>query len=161
MEKKWFIGIDISKKTLDVVLYNSQKKHSDETNYRKFSNDEEGYKELLSWCRSKYISCSQLVVGMENTGVYGFDLRLFLENKKIDYCAFMPLDLKHSMGLIRGKNDKVDAERIAYYTYLHREELSYSASPSFKAICLYSDVCDENLADRLLHSQATTHLFFF
>lgn len=65
MEKKWFIGIDISKKTLDVVLYNSQKKHSDETNYRKFSNDEEGYKELLSWCRSKYISCSQLVVGME------------------------------------------------------------------------------------------------
>lgn len=126
MEKKWFIGIDISKKTLDVVLYNSQKKHSDETNYRKFSNDEEGYKELLSWCRSKYISCSQLVVGMENTGVYGFDLRLFLENKKIDYCAFMPLDLKHSMGLIRGKNDKVDAERIAYYTYLHREELSYS-----------------------------------
>lgn len=126
MEKKWFIGIDISKKTLDVVLYNSQKKHSDETNYRKFSNNEEGYKDLLSWCRSKHISCSQLVVGMENTGVYGFDLRLFLEGKKIDYCAFMPLDLKHSMGLIRGKNDKVDAERIAYYTYLHREELSYS-----------------------------------
>lgn len=58
--------------------------------------------------------------------MYGFDLRLFLESKKIDYCAFMPLDLKHSMGLIRGKNDKVDAERIAYYTYLHREELSYS-----------------------------------
>lgn len=126
MKKKWFIGIDISKKTLDVVLYNSTKKHSDETNYRKISNDEKGYKELLSWCRSKGIVCAQLVVGMENTGVYGFDLRLFLENKKIDYCAFMPLDLKHSMGLVRGKNDKVDAERIAYYTYLHREELSYS-----------------------------------
>lgn len=126
MEKKWFIGIDISKKTLDVVLYSSTKKHSDDTNYLKVSNNEEGYKELLSWCRGKGLCSARLVIGMENTGVYGFDLRLFLESKKIDYCAFMPLDTKRSMGLVRGKNDRVDAERIAYYTYLHREELSYS-----------------------------------
>ena len=49
MEKKWFIGIDISKKTLDVVIYVPTKKHADETNYERFLNKEEGYKSLLCW----------------------------------------------------------------------------------------------------------------
>lgn len=126
MKKKWFIGIDISKKTLDVVIYEACKKHSDETNYRKVSNSEEGYKELLQWFKSKRMSLASVVVGMEHTGAYGFDLRLFLESHEIDYCAFMPLALKYSLGLSRGKNDKVDAERIAAYTYDQREKLVYS-----------------------------------
>ena len=126
MKKKWFIGIDISKKTLDVVIYEACKKRSDETNYRKVSNSEEGYKELLQWFKSKRMPLASVVVGMEHTGAYGFDLRLFLESHEIDYCAFMPLALKYSLGLSRGKNDKVDAERIAAYTYDQREKLVYS-----------------------------------
>lgn len=126
MEKKWFIGIDISKKTLDVVLYSPSKRHSDEETYLKVSNDSAGFNEIFSWLKKKRITSRDLVIGMENTGIYGFDLRLYLESKQVDYCAFMPLDLKHSLGLIRGKNDKVDAERIAYYTWLHRDELHYS-----------------------------------
>lgn len=50
----------------------------------------------------------------------------FLEAASIDYCSFNPLHLKRSLGLVRGKNDRVDAERIAYFAYLHRDELSYS-----------------------------------
>lgn len=126
MKKKWFIGIDISKKTLDVVIYDKCKKHSDETNYRKVPNSEKGYRELLSWFKSKRMSPASMVIGMEHTGGYGFDLRLFLEGHEIDYCAFMPLALKYSLGLSRGKNDKVDAERIAAYTYDQREKLVFS-----------------------------------
>lgn len=126
MEKKHFIGIDISKKTLDVVIYASNKKHSDATNYKCVSNDTKGFNTLLSCWKKKKMSRKQVVVGMENTGVYGFDLRLFLEEKGIDYCCFMPLHLKLSWGLIRGKNDKVDAERIAYYTALHKDDLVFS-----------------------------------
>ena len=40
MEKKWFIGIDISKKTLDVVIYVPTKKHADETNYLRFASED-------------------------------------------------------------------------------------------------------------------------
>lgn len=126
MEKKHFIGIDISKKTLDVVIYASGKKRSDSESYRRLSNDVEGFASLLSWLRERRMPLGQVVIGMENTGVYGFDLRLFLEEKGIDYCCFMPLHLKLSLGLTRGKNDRVDAERIAYYTALHRDELVYS-----------------------------------
>lgn len=42
MEKKWFIGIDISKKTLDVVIYVPTKKHADETNYERFNQQRRG-----------------------------------------------------------------------------------------------------------------------
>ena len=37
MRKKWFIGVDISKKTLDVVIYDSKKKHSDSAMTRRDS----------------------------------------------------------------------------------------------------------------------------
>lgn len=126
MKKKWFIGIDISKKTLDVVLHDSGKKHADSENYRQLTNDNSGYGSLLSWLKKKRISRDDVLLGLEHTGTYSFDLRLFLEANQIDYCAFNPLHLKRSLGLVRGKNDKVDAERIAYFTYLHREELSCS-----------------------------------
>lgn len=126
MKKKWFIGIDVSKKTLDVVIYDSAKRHADSENYKRLSNDKDGYCALLAWFRQKKIGRANAVIGMEHTGAYSFDLRLFLEGRQMDYCAYSPLHLKRSLGLVRGKNDKVDAERIAYYTYLHREELTYS-----------------------------------
>lgn len=126
MKKKWFIGIDISKKTLDVVIYDSSKKHSDSDNYSRLTNDKDGYRTLLSWLKKKRIALDEVLIGLEHTGTYSFDLRLFLENRQMDYCAFTPLHLKRSLGLVRGKNDKVDAERIAYFTYLHREELPCS-----------------------------------
>ena len=85
MRKKWFIGVDISKKTLDVVIYDSKKKHSDSANYLKVSNDEEGFNRMLSWFQGKRMSLSGMVIGMESTGIYGFDLRVFLESKGIDH----------------------------------------------------------------------------
>ena len=69
MEKKWFIGIDISKKTLDVVIYVPTKKHADETNYERFLNKEEGYKSLLCWLKKKNMAKKRLVISMENTGI--------------------------------------------------------------------------------------------
>ena len=94
MEKKWFIGIDISK-NLDVVIYVPTKKHADETNYERFLNKEEGYKSLLCWLKKKNMAKKRLVISMENTGIYSFDLCLFLEAASIDYCSFNPLHLKN------------------------------------------------------------------
>ncbi len=126
MKKKWFIGIDISKKTLDVAIYESTKKKTDEENPIHIDNDERGYKSLLKWFRGKRMPLSTIVICMECTGIYSFDLCVFLEKKKIDYCMENPLNIKRSMGFVRGKSDKVDASRIAYFCYLHREDLTYS-----------------------------------
>lgn len=151
MKKKWFIGIDVSQKTLDVVVYDPSKKHADASSYTQLLNNEEGYSCLLSWLKDKNISKGQTVVCMENTGIYSFDLCLFLESTKIDYCSFNPLHLKRSMGLVRGKNDKVDAERIGYYAYLHRHELVYSKL-SGSTILRLRDLASER--KRLVKQQA-------
>lgn len=126
MEKKWFTGIDISKKTLDVVIYIGNSKRADASNYTRVSNDDLGHKELLDWFKSKKIRLAELVICMEHTGIYGFDICLFLEKHQIDYCMASPLHISRSMGFKRGKNDKIDALRLACYCYTYREALVYS-----------------------------------
>ena len=44
MEKKWFIGIDVSKKTIDVVYYDRKRQKVCEEIHRQFSNDQSGFK---------------------------------------------------------------------------------------------------------------------
>ena len=48
-----------------------------ETNYERFLNKEEGYKSLLCWLKKKNMAKKRLVISMENTGIYSFDLCLF------------------------------------------------------------------------------------
>jgi len=69
MKKKWFIGIDVSKKTLDVVVYDPAKKKADNDSHLLISNDEEGYKSLLKWFKDKKISLPFIVICMEYTGI--------------------------------------------------------------------------------------------
>ena len=125
MEKKWFVGIDVSKKTIDVVYYERKRRKICEEIHRRFSNDQSGFKLMRKWFKECGMKSAELVIGLENTGIYSLDLCLSLESAGIDYCCFNPLHLKRSFGLTRGKNDKVDAWRIAYYCYLHREDLAY------------------------------------
>ena len=43
---------------------------------------------------------------------------------------YSPLHLKRSLGIARGKSDRVDAQRIAHYAFLHRHELKPTQLPS-------------------------------
>ena len=129
MEKKWFVGIDVSKKTLDCAILRLGCKETEAVCFQ-VQNGESGFQNLCTKIKSRKIATSQLVIAMENTGMYCFELCCFLEAASIDYCVFNALHIKLSLGLIRGKNDKVDAIRLACYTRLHREELEFSHLPS-------------------------------
>lgn len=125
MDYKVFMGIDISKRTIDVAL-----KTMDNLSHQQFTNDTKGYKEMLQWISKKVKDKRKhWVFCMEHTGIYGLGLACFLQSKQLDFSVEAPYHIKHSMGLQRGKNDKVDAKRIARYAYLHREELSLSSFP--------------------------------
>jgi len=125
MKKKWFVGIDISKKTLDIAVYDSSKINKDE-NHKQIGNNQAGYKQMMDWFKDKKIRTSQVVICMEHTGIYGFDIRLFLEKKQIDYSMISPLHMNRSMGFVRSKNDKIDSYRLANYCYIYRDNLTYS-----------------------------------
>lgn len=40
------------------------------------------------------------------------------------------MSLKRSLGLTRGKTDKINAQRLAYYAFLHRHALKSTKLPS-------------------------------
>lgn len=128
MKFKWFIGVDISKKTLDITLYDNIliKKSL----YIKVSNDTKGFNKILSWLKKKSITLNSVLICMEHTGVYGIDLAVYLKTKKIAYSMVSPLHIKRSLGLTRGKNDKVDSYQISRFCYLHRDEMKLSELPS-------------------------------
>lgn len=46
---------------------------------------------------------------------YSLSLALYLEERNLHYAMVAPLELKKSLGITRGKNDKVDSARIADY----------------------------------------------
>jgi transposase len=68
-------------------------------------------------------SGSRVMVVMEHTGYYSLRFESFLKRLSVEYCKISALEIKKSLGMIRGKNDKIDAERIAGYGWLRRDTL--------------------------------------
>ncbi|MDR0697604.1 MAG: transposase, partial [Tannerella sp.] len=128
MEKKWYVGIDISKETLDVAVFDIGNSRSNE-NYLKVGNDVSGFKVMHQWFKGRGINFADIVLCMEYTGIYGYNIRKVLERTAIDYCMETPVRIKKSLGLARGKSDRIDAFRIAWYCYVHREFLRLSRLP--------------------------------
>ena len=54
---------------------------------------------------------------MENTGMYSLELNCFLHEKGIWQSLENALQIKRSMGVLRGKTDKADCRTIAMYAY--------------------------------------------
>lgn len=127
MELNHYLGIDISKKTLDAALIIKEGEVLGQT---KVANDKRGFKELASWMRRLKVSQDGVLVCAEHTGIYGYDLQVWLDDKRIRFSFVPALEIKRSLGIRRGKNDSVDAVRIAEYAYLRRESISLSHKPS-------------------------------
>lgn len=117
----FFIGIDVSKATLDfaVVVTNKLLFHYHSTNDK--CGIEAFVKQLKAGCPGADFSNS--LYCMEHTGIYNNHLLNFLHSKKAKIWLEHPIHIKESLGMIRGKNDKVDAQRIATYAYKNRDEV--------------------------------------
>ena len=126
MEKDHYIGVDISKRTIDVAIYVKNQAKKGTFPHETFTNSEEGFKDMKRWLRKQKVVLLKSLFCMEATGNYTYELCLFLEQQSVDYSIQSPLHLKRSFGLTHGKNDKVDASRIAYYAYLHRDDIKLS-----------------------------------
>lgn len=108
--KKWdfILGVDVSKLTLDI--------HCGELNeHVQIANGSEGFKGFKKWVKERGINLARALVVMEYTGGYEYKLMQFCESLSIPYTRIPGFAIKHSLGITRGKNDKVDAKRIATY----------------------------------------------
>lgn len=102
-----FIGIDVSKSTLDVIILNSE--NPDDSKYYKIDNQRKAIRALLKKLPSSILVC------FEHTGNYGLNLKYELLDKQLDFWIENPLLIKRFKGFKRGKNDKADARDIAEY----------------------------------------------
>jgi len=118
------LGIDVSKKTLDAYLHVADAHHQ-------FDNNLEGFMAMINWARKTgSVKLNELLICFEHTGIYGMQLAAYLEKKNIFYCMVPALEIKRSLGMVRGKNDKVDARRIAQYAHLRRDTIKQTKLPS-------------------------------
>jgi transposase len=103
-------GVDVSKKTIDIThAINQQFTH------QQFSNDEFGMEQLMDWIKEFQLDFETTLFCMEVTGLYCFTLTHFLASHSIDTWIEHAAQIKKATALARGKNDKVDSQRIAVY----------------------------------------------
>jgi transposase len=119
METLYFLGIDISKKKLDTAL-TADGKHFHEV---QIENRSQSLVSFFKDLKKQLSSLDRLVICIEHTGIYGQPLLDVAVKLKLKISVESALHIKQSQGLIRGKNDTVDARRIAVYAFKNKEGL--------------------------------------
>lgn len=120
MQQTLIIGVDISKSTLDICTRPSGQA-------QRINNDVAGFKQWYRQVKCLCLNQQTILVVMEHTGHYSFRFEKFLRSKGIGYCKIPALQIKRSLGVTRGKTDRLDAARIAEYGWLRRDILTADA----------------------------------
>jgi len=120
MESELFMGCDISQDSFNFCLRNKAENLFE-------GQIENSTKAIKAWVtqlkKDHRVDLSKVIFCMEHTGVYGAILLRVLANQSLTICVVSAMDIKLSVGLQRGKNDKVDAQRIAYYAMSKSDQL--------------------------------------
>ena len=127
----YYIGIDVSKKTLDVSIL-SEDANATKTVHYKIENTEKSISQFVKKILSGY-ELKQILFCFEDTGIYSFPLSYYLSNNELSYWKVPSLEIKRSKGISRGKDDKIDSKDIAFYAHRHLDKFRPS-SMSSKAI---------------------------
>lgn len=108
-EATCYIGVDISKKTLDVATY-------PEGELKQLTNDLNGYKALFHW----FNDLNAVSIVFESTGIYHQSLQHYLDAQSVPFSLVNPRQTKHfgdAMGKL-AKTDKADALMLAKFASL-------------------------------------------
>lgn len=109
MQNQTIAGIDVSNLTLDICILKNGKHQSFIIN-----NQVKDIRKFFGTYKNE-----QILIAMENTGRYNWPLYEVLSTLQHKVYVISPLHIKKSAGLIRGKNDKIDALRIAWFIEKH------------------------------------------
>lgn len=122
------IGVDVSKSVIDVSY---KKDSNNESVYLgRYSNNEAGFdnckqslRELTTVNEDTWFLC------FENTGVYSKKLLQWSIQNNILCKEEDPIRISRSLGIRRGKSDKIDSKAITQYAYEKQDSLTPSSLP--------------------------------
>jgi transposase len=125
----WYLGVDVSKNTLDITLLQGSKK----LDYRQIENTIGAISQYLKVLKQEFgCKFKESLVCMEYTGIYNNLLLQVGHKKGLPIWLESAMQIKQSTGVSRIKNDKVDSEKIAVYAYRFKDKarLWSHASPT-------------------------------
>lgn len=125
-----WIGIDVSSATLDIALLDGKGAQLESA---QISNDRKAVTKLMGQWRKRHgVEPSKSLICLEATGHYTLMmLNLIVEQQWPAWLAH-PNDIQQSMGIKRGKSDKVDALRIAQYARTFHEKARLFTAQNLK-----------------------------
>lgn len=131
MNYELFVGIDISKLTIDAVAFTPETFKA--PTHCVFNNNYEGFTEMLEWLAEYGITYDKILFCCEHTGIYICPITAFMDVKGLSLWVENGLHIKRSIGIKRGKSDKADALSIANYAFSNRFNARIYHFPSVTA----------------------------
>lgn len=120
MDFIYFIGVDVSKEKLDIAVY----RLTELLFHKQISNDVKDIRRFIKeLCKLDGFRLSEAVFCMEFTGIYNNHFVYELVKTKANVWLEPASRIRNSLGLVRGKNDKLDAIRIGRYAYKNCDEV--------------------------------------
>lgn len=117
---KFYVGIDVSKLWLDIAIYQPS---IGIISRKQIANTAKEIRQFLKGVVAEQKSSQKdFLFCLENTGKY---CHTFLKTSTLlQFKVWMelPIQIKRSQGLVRGKTDQLDAERIAEYAYRFQDK---------------------------------------
>ncbi|GGH08145.1 transposase [Mucilaginibacter phyllosphaerae] len=116
----YFIGIDVSRNTLDYAVIQDKQLLF----HREALNEADNITAFLQELKTlPKFTMSKAVFCMEHTGIYCNHVLNAIKKVKGNVALENALQIRNSLGVIRGKYDKIDAIRIAQYASKNRDDL--------------------------------------
>ncbi|MGN1152760.1 MAG: IS110 family transposase [Candidatus Gastranaerophilaceae bacterium] len=152
--RKLCVGIDIAKSKFDVMYTTDGENYF---GYSTFPNDKKGIKKFAKQSEKflKQENCERIHFCMEATGIYHCELCEYLQNSAHIVSVVNPVRTKSfakSLQL-RTKNDKVDSQMIAHYTFLHNPQQTPKVSKElqhFRRLVKFKETLVDDRAKELV-----------
>jgi transposase len=126
MQIKHFIGIDVSKDTLDLSVVVEGKN----LQYYCIKNSIREIKSTVNRIMKAFrATVDDTVFCMEHTGLYNRPIVKWLHNNQGKMWLESGVHIRRTLGLVRGKNDKIDSSRIAMFAYTNRHQIKLWTPP--------------------------------
>ena len=149
-----YIGIDVSKAKLDFALLDG---HGALLAQAEVKNTSAGVNALLNrWERQVGIERKACLACLEPTGHYSDNVLTTLVGQEVPTWVAHPMDIRQRMGLVRGKNDRIDAVRIADYAMRYQDKKRQASSTTLAMLELKQLMA---FRDRLVVDSAKHHVY--
>lgn len=114
----------MSKETFNYHVYNIDIEGACNNTLKDIGKLLKTLKKKLGVCLEDCLFC------FEHTGMYSYHMMQKLGEFNLSFSMISGLDMRNSLGIQRGKNDIVDARRIAEYAFLRQHKLKLTSLPS-------------------------------